>query len=143
RWLQRADGSRFWAIGVLLPLRDASGEIAGFAKVVRNRTDIREQLDVLRNRAEAAEVESRRKDVFLSTLSHELRNPLAPMSNALEILRAAAAGTELDDPLRIIERQLQNLRRLVDDLLDVSRVVSGKLELKRETLALGDVLNRA
>jgi two-component system CheB/CheR fusion protein len=144
RWLRRADGSRFWAMGVLLALRDEGGALVGFVKIVRNRTDLREQLDTLRNRAEAAEAESGRKDVFLSTLSHELRNPLAPIGNAVEIIRMAAPGdAKLEGPLRIIERQLDNVRRLVDDLLDVSRVAAGKLDLKREILALDDILNRA
>lgn len=144
RWLRRGDGSRFWGMGVMVPLRDDAGECIGFCKVVRNRTDIREQLDTLVNRADAAEAESRRKDVFLSTLSHELRNPLAPLTNAVEIIRMTAAGSaELETSLRIMERQLANLRRLVDDLLDVARVASGKLELAKARIALDEILQRA
>lgn len=144
RWLQRADRSRFWGTGVLLPLEDENGEIEGFIKILRNRTDIREQLDSLRNRADAAEGASRRKDVFLSTLSHELRNPLGSLGNAVEIIRMTAQeDPELEYPLRIIERQLGNLSRLVDDLLDLSRVAAGKIDLEKQALALEDVLRRA
>ncbi|HEX7063176.1 MAG TPA: PAS domain-containing sensor histidine kinase [Woeseiaceae bacterium] len=144
RWLERADRSRFWAIGVVIPLRDERGEIEGFVKILRNRTDLREQIETLRNQAEAAEAESRRKDVFLSTLSHELRSPLGSLSNAAEIIRMTAGNDpQLEYPLRIVERQLDYLRRLIDDLLDLSRVAAGKITLERQTLTVDDVIRRA
>lgn len=141
RWLARSDGSRFWAIGVLLPLKDESGELIGFAKVLRNRTDLKEQLESLRNQVESAVTSSRRKDIFLSTLAHELRNPLASLTNAADIIRMnVPESPELDLPLRIISRQVENLRRLVDDLMDLSRIGAGKIELKKEVVKLGDVV---
>lgn len=141
RWLARSDGSRFWAIGVLLPLKDESGELIGFAKVLRNRTDLKEQLESLRNQVESAVTSSRRKDIFLSTLAHELRNPLASLTNAADIIRMnVPESPELDLPLRIISRQVENLRRLVDDLMDLSRIGAGKIELKKEVVRLGDVV---
>ncbi len=144
RWLVRADGSRFWAVGVMIPLYDESGELIGFSKILRNRTDLKEQLAVLKNRAESSATGSRRKDIFLSTLSHELRNPLGALTNAAEIIRMAAPDSpELEVPLRIINRQVENLRRLVDDMMDVSRINAGKIELKMESVALQDVIERA
>jgi PAS domain S-box-containing protein len=77
RWMQRKDGSKFWATGVLTAIRDEAGEVAGFAKVLRNRTDLKEQIEGLRARVIELDQSGRRKDVFISTLSHELRGPLA------------------------------------------------------------------
>jgi signal transduction histidine kinase/ActR/RegA family two-component response regulator len=86
----------------------------------------------------------RRKDEFLAMLSHELRNPLAPMTNALYLLKATdPAGAALPHAQGVIERQLQHLVRLVDDLLDVSRINQGRIELRRERLDLADVIRHA
>jgi len=86
----------------------------------------------------------RRKDEFLATLAHELRNPLAPIRNALEILRLPRVGTDTAERARaMLERQVQHVVRLVDDLLDVSRVMGGKIELRREPLELAAAIGRA
>jgi CheY-like chemotaxis protein/nitrogen-specific signal transduction histidine kinase len=87
---------------------------------------------------------ARRKDEFLATLAHELRNPLAPISNSLEILKLQApADQPLQAALEIMGRQLRHLVRLIDDLLEVSRITSGKLELRRERVALATVVEQA
>jgi signal transduction histidine kinase/DNA-binding response OmpR family regulator len=86
----------------------------------------------------------RQKNEFLSMLAHELRNPLAPIRNAVEVLRAGGAdGAGLDWARGVIERQVSHLVRLVDDLLDVSRITSGKIRLKREPVELAAVLAQA
>ncbi|WP_066337984.1 sensor histidine kinase [Azohydromonas lata] len=85
-----------------------------------------------------------RKDEFLATLAHELRNPLAPISNGLAILRHAEAGSAVGVRAReLMERQLAHMVRLVDDLLDVSRVSRGKVELRKAPVALGAVVEAA
>ena len=85
-----------------------------------------------------------RKDEFLATLAHELRNPLAPIRNALQILKMPRLDLETMERSRsMMERQVQHLIRLVDDLLDVSRVVRGKIELRREPVELATVIARA
>jgi PAS domain S-box-containing protein len=90
-----------------------------------------------------AEVASRAKDEFLALLSHELRNPLAPIVTALELIRPNRR-TECDKhALAIIERQVRHLGRLVDDLLDVSRITRGKVELHRDSVLLRDVIEKA
>ncbi|MQA41381.1 hybrid sensor histidine kinase/response regulator [Rugamonas aquatica] len=84
---------------------------------------------------------SRIKDEFLAMLGHELRNPLAPIVTALKLMKLR--GADIAPEQAVIERQVEHLVRLVDDLLDVSRIASGKVELRKETVQLADVLNRA
>jgi PAS domain S-box-containing protein len=98
-----------------------------------------------RRRAEAALREAnRRKDVFLAMLSHELRNPLAAISNAVQIFRARGpAVPELQWATELIDRQLHHMTRMVDDLLDVSRITQGKVELRKEPVELATVVSTA
>ncbi len=93
---------------------------------------------------EALREADRRKDEFLAMLAHELRNPLAPIRNALEMLKLVEASPELQRQTReMMERQVQLMVRLVDDLLDVSRITRGKIELRKEPIELADVVARA
>ncbi|HET9234220.1 MAG TPA: PAS domain S-box protein, partial [Candidatus Eisenbacteria bacterium] len=86
----------------------------------------------------------RRKDEFLAMLAHELRNPLAPIHNAVQIYRRVASPSrDLQSATEVIDRQVRQLTRLVDDLLDVSRITRGKVELRKEPLELSDVLQSA
>ncbi|HWB11683.1 MAG TPA: ATP-binding protein [Pirellulales bacterium] len=97
-----------------------------------------ESLRAAQRRAEAAD---RRKDEFLATLAHELRNPLAPISMGLELLRLPGVDSATREWTReVMERQVQHLVRLVDDLLDVSRITRGKVELRKEVVELGSVV---
>jgi PAS domain S-box-containing protein len=145
RWQMRADGSRFWASGTLVALRDEGGETVGYAKILRNRTDLREQIVSLRNRVRELEQQCERKDVFLSTISHELRNPLGPLSNAVRIIRTSTDSPppEVEYGVRIIERQMALLERLVDDLLDLARIGADKVRLQHERVVLNRVLRQA
>nr|WP_315252735.1 ATP-binding protein [uncultured Duganella sp.] len=86
---------------------------------------------------------SRIKDEFLAMLGHELRNPLAPIVTALKLMKLRNPDSDTAHEQEIIQRQVDHLVRLVDDLLDVSRIASGKVELRRETVPLADVLNKA
>jgi two-component system, sensor histidine kinase len=95
-------------------------------------------------RAEALREADRRKDEFLATLAHELRNPLAPLRNALEILRAAEATPEMRTRAQqMMERQLRQMVRLVDDLLDVSRITTGKLGVRKSVFDVRDAIRDA
>jgi two-component system CheB/CheR fusion protein len=142
RWMQRADGSRLWVTGMLTALRNADGALVGFGKIMRNRTDLQEQFQTLRNQTTALDQSSRRKDAFLSTLSHELRNPLGPLANAVQIIRmTVGTPAEIEQALKVIERQIDALRRLVDDLLDTTRIGAGKLELRLAPITLQALLN--
>jgi len=144
RWHLRKDGSRFYCSGVLSPLSD--GEIYGFVKVARDLTQ-QQQATVEREqqfvRAEADRVElehaNRLKDRFLATLSHELRNPLNLILMQSEILRRSSevkAKPTLGRATDIIYQTVKTQARLVDDLLDVSRISTGKLALEQQLLPL-------
>jgi PAS domain S-box-containing protein len=93
---------------------------------------------------EALQDADRRKNEFLATLAHELRNPLAPLRNALQLMRLAGGQAETVEQARnMMERQLSQLVRLVDDLMDVSRISRGKIELRKEPVELAVVVNSA
>ncbi len=85
----------------------------------------------------------RRKDIFLATLAHELRNPLAPIRNGLQVMRMAGASGTVEEARSMMDRQVTQMVRLVDDLLDVSRVTSGKLELRTARVELRAVIEAA
>ncbi len=105
---------------------------------------VKQRTEELAKANEALKSADRRKDEFLSTLGHELRNPLAPILNALEIMRLAGDKPDVISRQRQrLERQVAQMVRLVDDLLDVSRVVTGKLRLSLEPIALQEVIEAA
>ena len=135
-WRIRKDGSRFWANVIITALRDNEGRLRGFAKVTRDMTE--------RRRVEELEEADRQKDQFLALLAHELRNPLAPIRTALDVLRQPNATLADSAQAReIAERQLRHMARLLDDLLDVSRIRAGHIELRKEVLDLGAALRSA
>jgi signal transduction histidine kinase len=114
-----------------------------FFELCRQRQQIALQRDELKTYAEALQEADRRKDEFLATLAHELRNPLAPIRSGLDILRKDANRPDAGDIRDMMERQLVHLVRLIDDLLDVSRVGQGKIELRKERVNIRDVLQAA
>ncbi len=117
----------------LNPTRDAAGEVVGYVLAINDVTAHK----ALKHSEEALRESDRHKDEFLSVLAHELRNPLAPLANALELLRRAAArDPELQRTRDMMERQLNQLVRIVDDLLDVSRISRGRLELRKAPMPL-------
>lgn len=143
RWQVRKDGTRIWANGVLIPLRDPQGQLLGFGKILRDRTDVKERLAALESRLEDLLKAQQRKDQFLGMLAHELRNPLAPLVNAVQLLQLAVPGHEpLAYPVQLIERQVDFLRRLLDDLLDLTRIGVGKIDLKMQPVDLNELLRR-
>jgi PAS domain S-box-containing protein len=105
---------------------------------------IKRDISELRHAMEALTEADRRKDEFMATLAHELRNPLAPVRNAVEIMRIAGNNPETMTQVRnMLDRQVQQLSRIVDDLIDVSRIVEKKIELRRERIAVTRVVDLA
>ncbi|HEY0824147.1 MAG TPA: PAS domain S-box protein [Ramlibacter sp.] len=134
-WRVRKDGSLFWADAVVTAVYGADGQLRGYAKVTRDMSE--------RRRLEELERSSRRMNEFLAMLAHELRNPLAPIRNAVTIMQLETlASPVLRNCRDVIDRQLTHVTRLVDDLLDVGRLTTGKITLRKELVRLGDVVAR-
>jgi PAS domain S-box-containing protein len=135
-WRVRKDGSLFWANVVITPVTDEQGRLSGFAKITRDMSE--------RKRLEELESSRQKMNEFLATLAHELRNPLAPIRNAVSIMQME---TNLSPTIKscrgVIDRQLSQMTRLVDDLLDVGRITTGKITLQKDPVDLRDVLVRS
>jgi PAS domain S-box-containing protein len=137
RWMKRKDGGHFWASGITSALYDPHGTHIGYTKVMRDLTQNKEAEDALKQA-------DRRKDEFLATLAHELRNPLAPIRNSLHILKLASTNdSTLESVCAMLDRQVNHLVRLVDDLLEVSRITRGKIELRKEQVDLASIARSA
>jgi two-component system CheB/CheR fusion protein len=144
RWHQRKDGSTFWGSGATFPIQDGSGRLLGFGKIVRDRTDLRTQFDTVKHRLRLEIEARRRQDLALATLAHELRNPLAPLRTATQVLQRLVPGDEaFQQPLKIIERQTAALQRLLDDLMDRVQLKTGKLRLAVQRSSLPQELELA
>jgi PAS domain S-box-containing protein len=136
-WQARKDGSRFIANVLITAVHGDDRRLRGFSNVIRDITE-REQARL------ALEESNRRKDEFLAVLSHELRNPLAPIMNSVHFLRQRArADDDWKQAIAVIDRQARGLARLVDDLLDVSMITTGKTALRKDPVELGELLLRA
>ena len=135
--LRFRDGTSTWAYGNAVPLLDADGAVRG---VISCFVDITSRKRVEEELREA----DRRKDEFLAVLAHELRNPLAPIRSSLHILRLSGRNDPSAEQVSaMMERQVNHMVRLVDDLLEVSRITRGKIELRKEVLDLADVVQSA
>jgi two-component system CheB/CheR fusion protein len=150
-WHVRKAGARLWGSGVLTAVRDANGELTGYVKVLRDETarktaetDRAELL--LREQAARRDAETaiRLKDQFLATLSHELRTPLSAILVWARMLRDDICNDdEWEEGLHVIERSAEAQRQLLDDLLDTSRIASGKLRLERTRTELLPIVRSA
>jgi two-component system, chemotaxis family, CheB/CheR fusion protein len=151
RWHVRSDGQRFWASGVLAAARDESGKLWGYVKILRDETrrrEAEERLHTATQEAERsrdqAEQANRAKDDFIATLSHELRTPLNTIRMWVKLLGSGRLGPkETADGIRMLDRAAGSQQRLIDDLLDVTRITSGKLRLEVRESALHGVLQAA
>src|SRR6185503_10306254 len=119
----------------------AHGRLVGFAKVTRDLTE-RKRVQEEQAARQAAEEANRAKDEFLAMLGHELRNPLAPIATALQLMQLRG-DSRTSKEQQVIERQVRHMVRLVDDLLDVSRITRSNLALKLQLLATRDAINKA
>jgi PAS domain S-box-containing protein len=142
-WRVRKDGSQFWANVVITALHDDAGRHLGFSKITRDLTERKRSEENARRLVEEAAAR-RAAEEFLATLAHELRNPLAPMRNALQVIQLAGSDPAAVGQAReMMERQMRHMVRLVDDLLDVSRITGGKLELRKQRVDLAAVVRTA
>jgi len=135
--LRLADGSLRWHLSRAVPRSNDAGEVVEWFGTATDIHDLKRAQEALRKR-------SRRKDAFLATLAHELRNPLAPIRTAVELL-GLQRGLDADGITArdLIDRQSRHLVRLVDDLVDMSRLTRGRLQLRRESIGLEPVVEQA
>ncbi|MEX2170354.1 MAG: ATP-binding protein [Pirellulales bacterium] len=142
--LRGKGGEYRWFLSRALPIRDDQGKVLRW---FGTNTDVTERLEMeiqIRQQAESLADLHRRKDEFLAMLSHELRNPLAPIANAVQLLGLQQNEGQLQQQARtIIERQVGQLNRLVDDLLEVSRFTTGRIHLNLEQVALNGIVGNA
>ncbi|MBA3393066.1 MAG: PAS domain-containing protein [Deltaproteobacteria bacterium] len=139
--LERADGQRAVVRVNATPICDDDGQVIAAVAAYDDITDqerLRRATEAARRDAETA---NQAKDDFIAMLGHELRNPLAPISTALELMALRQTGGEKERT--VIERQVAHLTQLVDDLLDISRITTGKIELRRVRCEVADIINRA
>jgi PAS domain S-box-containing protein len=135
-WRVRKDGSRFWARVVVTALHDSAGLLCGFAKVTQDLTQ--------RRHSEALEISASNINDFIAVLAHELRNPLAPIRNAVQLQKLLPGRDPASEAARlVIERQSAQLARIVDDLLDISRITRGTMPIDRKATDLCAVVTHA
>ena len=139
----RKDGTRFWCQSVVTPLLDENKQARSFVRVMHDLTES-QATEAQRQRADGLAEANRNREEFMALLSHELRSPLSPIVNALSILRQMRTNDPIiENAGNIIDRQVGQMVRLVDDLLDISRITKGKLRLTREKMELRVVANHA
>jgi signal transduction histidine kinase/ActR/RegA family two-component response regulator len=135
--IQRPDGAYRTVLACANPIRDRARRLSGAVNVLVDITERKHAEATLREADHA-------KDVFLATLAHELRNPLAPLQSAVQVLRLNSwPTTEVQWSVEVIDRQVQQMTRLIDDLMDVARITRNRLELRVERVELAEVLERA
>ncbi len=144
RWLVRKDGTRIWVTGVVQCLRDADGKVVGYAKILQDRTDLKSDFDTLRTRIDALREELGSRNLVLTTMAHELRNPMGVIQNAVEIVRRVHPDdTQLAAPLQMLTRQVAYISALIEDILESARLHAGKVTLQIESIHLETVIKKA
>jgi PAS domain S-box-containing protein len=149
-WRLRKDGTRFWSNVIIAPIRDETGKLCGYSKIARDMTERRQAEERARLLAQEhsarveAEAANKAKDQFLSVLSHELRTPLNSITGWISLLREGELDEETTQTaLDSIERSTKMQTRLVEDLLDASRMLTGKLLIEKEPVELNAILDGA
>ena len=133
----RSDGRQVKILVHANPIRDEHGAVTGAVGIGLDVT-------ALKQAEEALKQADRRKDEFLATLAHELRNPLAPLCNGLEILRLVGDDRSArEEVYQMMDRQLRVMVRLIDDLMDLSRISRDKLRLRKERVELSTIVKSA
>jgi PAS domain S-box-containing protein len=142
--LRRADGAYRWWLIRAVPLVGAAGEVLKWVGTCTDIHELRETKDAVERANAALARADRKKSDFLAVLSHELRNPLAPIRNSIYLLERATPDSEQASRARqVIRRQAEQLTRLVDDLLDVTRISRGKIKLRRNRVDLREIVRNS
>ena len=140
RWHMRRDGGAVWVTGVMSVLRGTNGDVIGFVKVMRDRTDLRAQTETLENRVAGLTERHETHSQFMATLGHELRTPLAAIGMATQLIEKSPAAATLTVPIGVLKRQAATIQRLADDLMELCRLDLGRVELRLSRFTLQELL---
>ena len=144
RWHIRSNGSRFWASGLMMPLLSEAGNVQGFVKILQDKTEQRQAHEQIQQQAQQLQQANRIKDEFLAVLSHELRSPLNPILGWSKLLQTGKLdSSKTAQGLNAIERNAKLQSELIEDLLDVSRILQGKLSLSVHPVDLAPTIEAA
>lgn len=143
RWHVRKDGTKIWVSGSVNCIRDPQGELLGFVKVMRDRTDLRSHVENVENNLAAVQAREQRGRTFLRTLGHELRNPLTPLQNAALIIEKLSTDERVHKAVQVQMNQIAALKQMADDLMDASRLESGQIDIHLQRHDLRDILREA
>lgn len=144
RWHVRKDGSRFWALGIVVPIKDNDGTLLGFGKFLRDRTDLKQLQEKLQRQNDALRENDEGRKRFLATLAHELRNPLSVVAASTRLLRQqSGTNTAAITEIERVERQVGHVRRLIDDLADLSVAQREKFGLEKQRVDLRTIARQS
>jgi two-component system CheB/CheR fusion protein len=142
RWHMRRGGTRFWSHGVLQAIHDDDGELVGYSKILRDRTDMRTQVEAMQHRADAQADEIERRRKFMLRLGHELRNPLAPIRATVYTIQRLG-DPRLQRACEVLERQVEVMVRLLDDLTEATRADARVGRILPQPVVLQEALRTA
>ena len=140
RWHLRKDLSRVWVTGTLTGVKADDGSILGFVKVMRDRTDLRTKIEHLEMERDTVNERLQRTQLFLHTLGHELRNPLAPLTMAAHLMGTRETSPLHGNAIKVVNRQIAVLKGLADDLMDLARAHHAGFELVHERVHVQQLL---
>jgi two-component system CheB/CheR fusion protein len=149
RWQLRKDGGKIWVNGAMTPLRNAAGELVGFVKILRNRTDSKEQVLTLEKQIAALHERDHRKNVFVTTLAHDLRNPLGALKIGIMLIKTTVPSegggksisrADAAETLEMMERETRFVEQMISNMLESARSAAGKIELHLTKVALQTIV---
>jgi two-component system CheB/CheR fusion protein len=143
RWHLRKDGSRFWSSGVCMAATGGDGSATSFVKIFRDVTHLRARMKYLENVQHECNARQHEQDLFIGTIAHEMRNPLAPLKTAMELMKRQSGDGRQANVFKIMDRQLGFFERLIEDLVDLTRVQTGKMSIACEKVVLQELLHEA
>jgi two-component system CheB/CheR fusion protein len=141
RWHVRKDGSRYWGAGAIMNIVGDDGTYIGYVKIIRDFTHLRTRMKYLENVQQECAFRNEEKNQFIGTIAHEMRNPLSPLKMSIQLIKQLPHDHQRHGrAIGVMERQISFLERLVEDLVDLTRIQSGKMNLTYEPVVLQEVL---
>lgn len=141
RWHVRKDGSRYWGAGAIMNIIGDDGTYVGYVKIIRDFTHLRTRMKFLENVQQECALRREERNQFIGTIAHEMRNPLSPLKMSIQLIKQLPHDHQRHGhAIGVMERQISFLERLVEDLVDLTRIQSGKMNLACEPVVLQEFL---